>query len=147
MTSTQTRRHFVIGLFSFLTVVAALASQAHAGAIQNKLINGYTEQAKILPGWTGDFSAERGRTFFTNRHASGKPDTPACTSCHGNSPQDIGQTRAGKTIEPMALSRTADRYTDAKKVEKWFLRNCNSVLGRECTPLEKGDFLTFMVGE
>ena len=36
------------------------------------------------------------------------------------------------------------RFTDPEKVAKWFLRNCTSVLGRECTAIEKGDFLTFM---
>jgi len=44
----------------------------------------------------------------------------------------------------MAVSKTPDRYIDMKKVEKWFRRNCKSVLGRVCTSLEKGDFLTFM---
>jgi hypothetical protein len=47
----------------------------------------------------------------------------------------------------MALSKTPDRYTDPKKVAKWFRRNCKSVLGRECTPLEKGDFLAFMMNQ
>ena len=58
----------------------------------------------------------------------------------------MGQTRAGKEIDPMAISKTPDRFTDPDKVEKWFGRNCNSVLGRTCTPLEKGDVLTFFIG-
>jgi hypothetical protein len=45
----------------------------------------------------------------------------------------------------MAVSIQADRYLDAAKVEKWYRRNCRSVLGRECTAIEKGDFLTFMI--
>jgi hypothetical protein len=47
----------------------------------------------------------------------------------------------------MAVSKTPDRYTDPAKVEKWFQRNCQSVLGRECTAVEKGDFLTFMTSQ
>ena len=46
----------------------------------------------------------------------------------------------------MAVSVTPERFTDAAKVEKWFGRNCNTVLGRECTALEKGDFITYLSG-
>jgi len=90
------------------------------------------------------FSAERGHQLFSSKPATGKPDTPSCTSCHMADPAQAGQTRAGKVIEPMALSLTPSRYADMAKLEKWFRRNCTSVLGRVCTPLEKGDFLTFM---
>jgi hypothetical protein len=47
----------------------------------------------------------------------------------------------------MALSASPARYTDPAKVEKWFKRNCNEVLGRECTPQEKGDWLSFMISQ
>jgi len=90
------------------------------------------------------FSVERGKTLFVTRYASGKPETPACTSCHTQDPTQSGQTRAGKQIDPLAISRTPDRYSNKRKVEKWFRRNCNSVLGRACSPVEKGDFITFM---
>ena len=49
-----------------------------------------------------------------------------------------------KLIEPMAASVAPTRYADPAKVEKWFKRNCTEVLGRECTPLEKGDWLAYM---
>jgi len=94
-----------------------------------------------------EFSAERGKTLFSARFTGGKPDTPSCTSCHGASPKNTGKTRAGKEIAPMAASKSPERYTDPKKVAKWFRRNCRSVLGRECTPTEKGDFLTFMMSQ
>lgn len=98
------------------------------------------------PGFAG-FSAARGKTLHTQAFALGKPDTPACTSCHGQDTRGAGKTPAGKTIEPVALSATPGRYADPAKVEKWFKRNCNEVLGRECTPREKGDWLTFMAGQ
>jgi hypothetical protein len=44
----------------------------------------------------------------------------------------------------MAVSVTPTRYLDPAKVEKWFRRNCNEVLGRACSPQEKGDWLTYM---
>lgn len=93
------------------------------------------------------FSAARGKTLFLAKSSSGKPETPSCTTCHSSSPTKAGETRAGKVIDPIAVSRTPDRFTDPKKVNKWFRRNCNSVLGRECTALEKGDFLTFMISQ
>ena len=74
-------------------------------------------------------------------------DTPACTSCHANDPRSAGRTPAGKAIEPVALSATPSRYADPAKVEKWFKRNCKEVLGRECTPQEKGDWLSFMLSQ
>ena len=48
---------------------------------------------------------------------------------------------------PMAASANSNRYSDQAKTEKWFGRNCNNVLGRDCTPLEKGDFITFMLSQ
>lgn len=90
------------------------------------------------------FSAERGKAFWFAKHASGKPDTPACTSCHSQDPSAAGETRAGKRIEPMAVSKNPKRFTDAAEVEKWFGRNCDSVLGRPSTPLEKGDVIEFL---
>lgn len=127
--------------------LAALTVVAFAGPIQDRTIAHYAAQANAQsPGFAG-FSAERGKTLFVAGQTGGKPDTPSCTSCHGASPQATGQTRAGKEIAPMALSKTPDRYGDLEKVEKWFDRNCTSVLGRRCTPVEKGDFVTFMAGQ
>ena len=79
--------------------------------------------------------------------AGGKADTPACTSCHGKEPRVAGRNPAGKIIDPLAVSTAPSRYSDPAKVEKWFKRNCNEVLGRACTPLEKGDWLSFMIGQ
>jgi len=47
----------------------------------------------------------------------------------------------------MAVSRTADRFTDKKKVDKWFRRNCKGVIGRECTAQEKVDWITYLTGQ
>jgi len=92
-------------------------------------------------------SAERGSAFYRAAHKGGKQGTASCTSCHGSTPQGTGQTRAGKAIEPMAVSKNPARYTNKDDVEKWFTRNCNDVLGRACTAKEKGDFLTYMMGQ
>lgn len=133
-------------LFAAFALVATLASPASAGP-RDGIVAGFAAEAKAAdPGFAG-FSAERGKTLFATTYATGKPETPSCTTCHGATPQSAGQTRAGKPIDPIAISKTPERFTDPKKVAKWFRRNCKSVLGRECTPVEKGDFITFMLGQ
>ena len=39
----------------------------------------------------------------------------------------------------------ADRFTDVTRSEKWFRRNCNDVVGRECTAAEKADVLAWLL--
>ena len=126
-----------------LGLIAAPGLAAEQGGRQ-AILDQLTTQARAAdPGFTG-FSAQRGEALFRTEWATGKPDTPACTSCHDPDPAKPGMTRAGKVIPPMAVSARSDRYTDPANVAKWFTRNCTGVLGRECTPVEKGDFLTFM---
>ncbi|WP_028878302.1 DUF1924 domain-containing protein [Terasakiella pusilla] len=126
-------------------VALGLGTVAFAGPVQaDTILPEYEAQARAAdPSFSG-FSAERGQAFYLKDHATGKAETPSCTTCHMGNPTQAGRTRAGKTIAPMALSQTPDRFQDVKKVEKWFRRNCKSVLGRECSPQEKGDFITFM---
>ncbi|MCB2099838.1 MAG: DUF1924 domain-containing protein [Rhodobacterales bacterium] len=128
----------------FLTglVLAALAFQPAARAAS--LLDGYADAARAADAGFAGFSAGRGRALFAATPGTGKPDTPSCTTCHTADPRAAGRTRAGKAIAPMALSVSPDRYADPAKVEKWFRRNCNSVLGRACTAREKGDFIRFM---
>ena len=133
-----------------LTVAAVLSASAAAFAAmtpaQQALYGQYTAEAKAADPAFAGFSAERGKTFFSERHTGGKPDTPVCTECHTTDLTKMGKTRAGKDIEPMAPSVNPKRYTDRAEVEKWFKRNCNDVTGRECTLAEKGDVLTYLLG-
>lgn len=108
------------------------------------LTDRYTAEARAADPAFAGFSAARGETLHRTRYGLGKPDTPACTSCHGHDVRAPGKTRTGKAIEPMALSVVATRYSDPAKVEKWFKRNCDEVLGRACTAQEKGDWLSFV---
>ena len=133
---------FVPG-FICLGTVAALAA---ASAPRQAILDQYAAIAKAQDPAFDGFSAAAGQAFFAAKQSGGKPDTPACTACHTNDPSKPGQTRAGKEIKPMAVSANAERFTDPVQVEKWFRRNCDSVLGRECTAAEKGNFITFMAG-
>jgi mono/diheme cytochrome c family protein len=131
---------------AFLLASAMLAVAA-MGAAQKAVLESYATDAKAADASFAGFSAERGKALFLAQPATGKPETPSCTSCHSTNPLQPGRTRAGKDIDPMALSAKKDRYSDLGFTEKWFGRNCDSVLGRPCTPIEKGDFVTFMVSQ
>lgn len=130
-----------------LSLGLALGTQTAPAAdtsVRDRLLEEFAAQAKQADPAFAGFSAERGATLYSSKFTTGNADTPSCTTCHGNSPKDTGKTRAGKAIEPLALSVNPQRLTDPAKVAKWFQRNCKSVLGRECTPLEKGDFIHFI---
>jgi hypothetical protein len=128
---------FVLG--SLLLVAGALA-----GPGQQATLDHYAALAKATDAGFPGFSAGRGQAFFLATHTGGSPETPSCSTCHTRDPTKPGETRAGKAIDPMAVSATPTRFTDLAKVEKWFRRNCQSVLERDCTPLEKGDFIAYM---
>jgi mono/diheme cytochrome c family protein len=126
--------------------LVALPAATQAAGNHDAVLAALTKAAKAAdPGFSG-FSAKAGQDFFLASHDV-KPDTPSCSTCHTRNPAAMGQTRAGKAIDPMAVSANPDRFTDLAKVEKWFGRNCDTVLGRECTPQEKGNFATYMMSQ
>lgn len=121
-----------------------LALPSLADPARDALLASLAAEARQADAAFAGFSGDRGRAFWQADHPGGKPDTPSCTSCHTKDPTAEGQTRAGKQIAPMAVSRTPDRFTDPAKVAKWFERNCNTVLGRACTAAEEGDVITYL---
>ncbi|MCC7225175.1 MAG: DUF1924 domain-containing protein [Burkholderiaceae bacterium] len=123
-------------------IIAMILSMTSFAGPREDLLAQYAAAAK-----GSGFSAARGEALHTQSFSGGKPDTPSCTTCHGKDTRGAGRTLTGKAIEPIAVSVTPTRYTDPAKVEKWFKRNCTEVLGRECTPQEKGDWLTFVIGQ
>jgi cytochrome c peroxidase len=141
----NSRNIVLITLLSLSNVSAVLP--AAADPARDAILATLAEEAKKADPAFGGFSAELGQAFFAAKHTGGKPDTPSCTSCHSQDPTAAGETRAGKRIEPMAVSKNPSRFTKVDEVNKWFGRNCNSVLGRECTAVEKGDFITYLSGK
>ena len=138
----KTDRHLIL-----IIVLACTLAPATADESPQSLLDFYANEAKASDPGFSRFSAERGEHLFRTNFSTGKPDTPSCTTCHTTDPRKTGQTRAGTDIEPMAASANSKRYSDQAKSEKWFGRNCNNVLGRECTATEKGDFITFMLAQ
>ena len=118
-----------------ITLTALAAAAAHA-TTPVQLLSGYTAQAGAAP------SPARGQQFFTATHGR----QWSCASCHGPMPTQAGKHAGpGKAIAALAPAITADRFTDPGRVEKWFRRNCNDVAGRECTPAEKADVLSWLL--
>jgi hypothetical protein len=126
------------------TALLGAAALVRADPARDAILAATAERAKQADPAFAGFDAARGEAFWRATHPGGKPDTPSCTTCHGPDPRAPGQTRAGKVIEPMAVSVNPKRLTDPDTVAKWLGRNCNSVLGRDCTPLEQGDVLTYL---
>ncbi|NOX74926.1 MAG: DUF1924 domain-containing protein [Alphaproteobacteria bacterium] len=122
----------------FFALIAAF-SPANAGPKQDAVIAKLAAEAGVA-----SFSAKNGEAFFQGTHTGGKPETTSCTTCHTKNPRAMGKTRVGKPIEPMAVSANPTRFIDPEKLAKWFRRNCNSVVGRECTTTEKGEILTYL---
>ena len=76
-----------------------LAPDASGGS-QQPLLDFYASEAKASdPAFSG-FSPQRGEQLFRTHFTIGKPDTPSCTTCHTTDPKKVGQTRAGKDIDP-----------------------------------------------
>jgi hypothetical protein len=91
----------------------------------------------------GPFSAAAGEKAFTARHQT-EGESRRCTTCHGTDLTKPGKhAKTGKPIDPLAVSVNPKALTDPAKVEKWLGRNCRWTLGRDCTPQEKGDFVTY----
>lgn len=130
----------ILILLGFSLIIGA----AGANPARDAILAEFAAQAKAANPTFAGFSAERGAQFWLSEHTGGKVETPSCTTCHTKDARAEGMTRAQKAIAPMAISKTPDRFTDPDKVAKWFLRNCNTVLGRECTPIEKGDIITYL---
>lgn len=110
------------------------------------LVNKYLAEAQKQDSGIKGFSAGEGKKLynFTRMH-SVKKEERSCSTCHTSNPANQGKTTVGKMIEPLSPAANKARFTDPQKVEKWFKRNCTWVLERECTPKEKGDFVTYMI--
>lgn len=86
-------------------------------------------------------SAAKGQTFFNSKHGA----EWSCASCHGTPPSAQGKhANTGKRIAPLAPAFNPQAFTDTAKVDKWFRRNCNDVLSRECNAGEKADVLAYL---
>jgi hypothetical protein len=129
-----------------LSISLAIAALALVSGLSSagprELLAGYEAAARQSTPTFAGFSAARGARFFADTHGGDW----SCSTCHTTSPAAAGRhAKTGKTIAPLAPAANAERFSDAATTEKWFRRNCNDVLNRECTPQEKGDVLTWLL--
>ena len=97
------------------------------------------EVLKAYP--NGDVSA--GQKLFTAKNPGGSFES--CVSCHSDNLKGNGKhVKTGREIKPLAPIANPERFTDLAKVEKWFKRNCNDVLTRECSAKEKADVIAYL---
>ena len=130
------RRNIVHRLAAVLSTAVLSGPAAHAAA-PTELLAGYSAQAGSAA------SPQRGQQFFNAAHGK----EWSCASCHGAVPvQDGKHAATGKSIGALAPGANAQRFSDSAKVEKWFRRNCNDVLGRECSAGEKADVTSWLIG-
>lgn len=126
----------------FLLLSSVCGSSPTWADTPQQMLDGYNAQAQAESVDFQGFDVQRGAQFFNNTHANDW----SCATCHTSNPAAMGKhDKTAKSIEPLAPSANAERFTNPKKVEKWFKRNCNDVLERTCTSLEKGDVLTYLL--
>jgi hypothetical protein len=126
-----------IGLLAAILLLCASALQPAArAATPAELLAGYAAQAGEAA------NPSNGQRFFSMRHGR----EWSCTSCHGAVPTQAGKhASTGKPIGALAPAFNVERFTDAAKTEKWFRRNCNDVVDRECSASEKADLLAWLL--
>ena len=115
------------------TLIAAFAGTAQASPADLQAAYAALGATTAVP--------DRGQQLFTTRHGR----EWSCSTCHGAVPTQAGRhASTGKPIAPLAPAVNPDRFVDAAKTEKWFRRNCNDVMGRECSPAEKADVISWL---
>jgi hypothetical protein len=130
--------HF-IGLLALIGAVFAVPARAETPA---ELLTAFGLDARQSDAAFKGFSTQRGQQLFQQTHGG----EWSCASCHTDTPSASGKhAKTGKAIAPLAPAVNPDRFTSSAKVEKWFRRNCNDVLGRACTSQEKGDVLSWLL--
>ncbi len=120
----------------WLLLLTLFMSHALWAATPTDLLKGYATAAGA-PG-----QSDRGQVFFNTTHGK----EWSCSACHTKQPTGEGlHASTRKVISPLAPAANEKRFTDSAKTEKWFRRNCNDVLGRECSNAEKADVLSWLM--
>jgi cytochrome c peroxidase len=127
-----------------VTISPDLGYSAGFNAEMTKYLQELEAQSKKQESGFKGFDAERGKKLFFEVKTNEKIGSISCATCHTPNLKNSGKTLVGKVIEPLAPSVNKNRLTDVKETKKWLARNFKQVYGREGTPREKGDVLTFI---
>jgi hypothetical protein len=129
--------------FAASLLLMVLSSTVYADS-PSDIVQRYEQIARQAGEKFKGFSADRGKELYFRKEQSAKGEA-SCSTCHMTDPRNSGRSRANKAIEPLAPAVNGKRFTEFKNVEKWFTRNCDDVLHRPCSTLEKGDFVTYLL--
>jgi hypothetical protein len=141
--------------YMLFAMLATASMQVFADAeTAQKIADKYAAAAKAADANYAGLSAEEGKTFFNREVIQFKGDTKnpgkaiACASCHTANPADTGKhIVTGKSIKPLSPAVNAKRFSSVKNVEKKFTEHCNEVVGSDCTPQEKGNYIAYLLTE
>lgn len=90
-------------------------------------------------------TADAGRAFYVKKY-SRKGKEESCASCHTDNPAKEGKhTESEKPIQPLSPVVNAKRFSNLQRVEKNFTVHCQEIIGRDCTPQEKGDYIIYLL--
>ena len=104
--------------------------------------------AKYKSEGVSKIDASKAKSDWTKETKGEDGEMISCSTCHGTDFSKAGKHRkTHKVIDPLSTRVNTERFTDEKKIEKWFKRTCNDTWGRECTAQEKADFLTFLLAQ
>lgn len=118
-----------------------LSSGMAAAEVPADYLRALDAAARVDAAGFAGFSAARGAAWFGSRHGTDW----SCATCHTGNPLAGGKhATTGRAIAALAPAANPERLTDVAKIEKWFKRNCNDVLGRACTAAEKGDVIAYL---
>jgi len=152
---------------SAASVALALSAWPALAASPEDFLKAYAMQAAAAdPGFDG-FSAQRGQAFYYKKHPVEDLGMASCATCHHADPlkataahrdqipcrachitfsrQPDSHTPGKSEIPPLAPAGNPSRFTSEWMVEHWFAYNCKLLLLRECTPVEKGDLITWLL--
>ena len=126
-----------------LSAFSAQASVANA----EKLAKIYTAVAQAAnPGFVP--SVADGKSFFNQKVKAANGKETACASCHTANPADTGKhIVTGKAIHPLSPVINTKRFSDFDKVEGQFTKHCNDILGADCSPSDKANYITYLLTE
>lgn len=126
-----------------------LSSYAFADVTNaEKLVYKYTTIAQsVNPSFKAP-SITDGQIFFNRKFTTPNGKEAACASCHTSNPANVGKNIVtNKEIPPLAPRVNTKRFTNLDKVEEEFTKHCNDILGADCAPAEKANFIAYLLTE
>jgi len=129
-----------------LSTVAFNASADKTNAI--RLEQRYVTLANSINPSYSNASSVEGKVFFNRKFKLANGKEIACASCHTTNPANVGKNIVtGKSIQPLSPITNPKRFTDLEKVEDEFTKHCNDILGTDCLPSEKANFIAYLLTE